>query len=48
MITDNWGVENGIYNGTTEYTTDIRKINKKVAVELLLKINKSLIFQLKF
>ena len=46
MITENLDFENGICNGTTGYISDIKKINKKVVVEILLK--KSLLFQLKF
>ena len=40
MITENLDVENGICNGTTGYIKDIKKINKKVVVEVLLKNNK--------
>ena len=40
MITENLDVENGICNGTTGYISDIKKINKKVIVEVLLKNNK--------
>ena len=40
MITENLDVENGICNGTTGYASDIKKINKKVVVEVLLKNNK--------
>ena len=39
MITENLDVENGICNCTTRIS-DIRKINKKVVVEVLLKNNK--------
>ena len=48
MITENLDVENGICNGTTGYISDIKKKIKKIVVELLLKNNKILIFQLKF
>ena len=40
MITENLDVENGICNGTTGYISDIKKINKKVVVEVLLKNNR--------
>ena len=40
MLTENLDVENGICNGTTGYISDIKKINKKVVVEVLLKNNK--------
>ena len=40
MITENLDVENGICIGTTGYISDIKKINKKVVVELSLKNNK--------
>ena len=43
MITENLDVENGICNGTTGYIKDIKKINKKVVHEVLLKNNKIII-----